>query len=133
MLELFYFKSRWGGGVMDNMYLRSGPCCEFYQNMQIDFKAKMNVLHTMGVKTPRLVVMLYKNMVRDVGKDSLRLRAEKLPCPCHEAPDPVKFRQFVGFILQKKKANDNLSGSELEVENLAIEFLGNENLQKEEG
>lgn len=78
---------------MSNPYATEGPCCAEFRRAHAHVTASIKTLHALGARDPRTLVMYYHNM-SPAEKDVVAVGAGK-QCPCHEAPNPVAFREFI--------------------------------------
>ena len=86
------------------MYENRGPCCDYYDGLRQKFRANLKTLHHLVGGNPRYWMMLYEHMRSDMDPELLgMLLAKEWRCPCHDAPDPPLYREFVGFVLKQKK------------------------------
>lgn len=84
------------------MFETRGPCCDWHDKNQVDVKARLRVGYTMLQGNPRFMIMWGEAMKKQIGSHRMREGLSGDPCPCNEAPDPKKFREFARFLMDKK-------------------------------
>lgn len=107
-------------------YADRGPCCDWYEQRQAHWKARMKVYYVFLEGNPRLWVMLYRILVRSgISPSSISLFLDDKPCPCREAPDPKLFREFFGVLRANKGKVEAKNDEEilLKIGNIAETFL----------
>lgn len=104
-------------------YNERGPCCDRYDELKRQMRAKIKTLYALVGGNPRYWVQLLEIM-RDrcpvPGLLALALEDDNQKCPCHDAPDPVAFRRFYGTIQAKA---GQVEGKKLEA---IMDFLDKE-------
>lgn len=78
---------------MADLYESEGPCCAEYRAARRSVETRIKVLHALGANTPRHAVMFFQNMSEE-SRAVVAVGAGDR-CPCHEAPNPRAFREFL--------------------------------------
>lgn len=113
---------------MTKDFSKRGPCCDYYEKRQREFRAKLKVFYVFLDGTPRLWMMLYEQLVAGgTSPEAISLFLDDKPCPCCEAPDPVLFRKFVAVPKPQVDANKDMLSID-QIDDIATKFFKDEGL-----
>lgn len=84
-----------------------GACCKRLAEDRAQLRAHIRVISILVQGNPRYMLMWYDIFERQYKNSPylLELLSDE-PCPCNEAPDPQRVRNFTAFLLGKVKTQE---------------------------
>lgn len=70
-----------------------GVCCQRWWGAKKLAKVRIGMMRSLGLQTPRQLIQWYE--VMPPAERNLYAMGRGDRCPCHDAPDPDRYRRFI--------------------------------------